>query len=125
MFMVQKIMKLGLVGKEEVRTFMENNSIFGGGGAGIGLTSSKAAKILEVPCLLSLDRKLKAEVHDYRETGLQKGSNIFLFFLISEKSRIRDFFSVSSNDVASEISYKPTMTALAPFLPRFFFRNLM
>ena len=61
MLMAQKIMKLGLV-----LTLMEKTAFFGGR---IGLARSKTAKILKGPYLLLVHRNLKAEIHNYRETG--------------------------------------------------------
>ena len=83
-------------------------------GVRIGLTRSKFANKLKGLYLFLLRQKLKASVHDHRETELWRRSNIFPFFPhFGEVVHVRIFLEVSSDEFVFKLSYEPKMKILA------------
>ena len=83
-------------------------------GGRIGLTRSKTANKLKGPYWFLSRQKLKAKVHDHRETELQRRSNIFPFFPnFGEVVHVRIFFGLSSDELVFKLSYELKMKILA------------
>ena len=97
MYIARKILSLafGLI-------FFWKTPFFGG----MGLTHSKTANMFKWPYLFLLRQKLKALVNDHREIML-KTKQYFPSF--QRDHGWKNLFSVSSDDLASKLSYKPNI----------------